>query len=385
MRDPALVAAPSVDPATVRVTFEYVASATVWLLVGTTIWLIASIKLHWPEFLPFAWLSFGRVRPAHTSLVLLGGGSLVLVGLCLYVVSRTSRVPLWSPRLARSALWLWNLTWLRGHRLVASLPPPGAAGRGEWHPGVRLVDRDHRGGRDQAGSRPTPRRSQVGRSAGARQYGPGSTHLIPCSPNLPRRFLRPVARKTGTRCGDPNRTNHLGLAESLQRSACMSRRRIVVAIVVVLGWTALAGAEEAPTPPAATRALSNTPFQLVLPREHLLGDWYGVRTWLYTESGLLGMSGISSDMRWLLASADPSAKLAVDVFVYRIRRELGSLAAALGGLDSIVFIGGIREHSAAIRERVCQDAAWLGIELDAAANARGGPRLTTGRSRVSRG
>ena len=165
----------------------------------------------------------------------------------------------------------------------------------------------------------------------------------------------------------------------------MSRRRIVVAIVVVLGWTALAGAAEAPTPPAATRALSNTPFQLVLPREHLLGDWYGVRTWLYTESGLLGMSGISSDMRWLLASADPSAKLAVDVFVYRIRRELGSLAAALGGLDSIVFTGGIGEHSAAIRERVCQDAAWLGIELDAAANARGGPRLTTGRSRVSRG
>src|SRR2546425_10628634 len=98
MRDPGLVAAPSTDAPTARVTFEYLAWATVWLLVGTTIGLIASIKLHWPEFLPFAWLSFGRVRPAHTNLVLLGWSSLALVGLALYVVSRTSRVPLWSPR-----------------------------------------------------------------------------------------------------------------------------------------------------------------------------------------------------------------------------------------------------------------------------------------------
>ena len=106
MRDPGLVAAPSVDPATVHVTFEYLAWATLWLLVGTSLGLTASIKLHWPEFLPFAGLSFGRVRPAHTSLVLLGWSSLVLVGLSLYVASRTSRVPLWSPRLARIALWL---------------------------------------------------------------------------------------------------------------------------------------------------------------------------------------------------------------------------------------------------------------------------------------
>src|SRR5215475_205179 len=108
LRDPGLGAAPSADPATARITFEYVACATVWLLVGTIIGLIASIKLHLPEFLPFAWLSFGRVRPAHTNLVLFGWSSLVLVGVALYVVARTSRVPLWSPRLARVALWLWN-------------------------------------------------------------------------------------------------------------------------------------------------------------------------------------------------------------------------------------------------------------------------------------
>ena len=99
---------------------------------------------------------------------------------------------------------------------------------------------------------------------------------------------------------------------------------------------------------------------------------------LYNESGLLGVSGISSDMRTLLESSDPRARLAIDLFCYRIRRELGSLAAALGGLDAIVFTGGIGENSVAIRERVCRDAAWLGIAFDAGANAAGGPRISTG-------
>ena len=74
---------------------------------------------------------------------------------------------------------------------------------------------------------------------------------------------------------------------------------------------------------------------------------------------------------------------AIDLFVYRIGRELGSLAAALGGLDAIVFTAGIGEHSRAVRERVCRDAAWLGVELDTAANARGGPRISTPASRVA--
>ena len=101
------------------------------------------------------------------------------------------------------------------------------------------------------------------------------------------------------------------------------------------------------------------------------------------ESGLLGMSGISSDMRTLLESADPRARLAIDVYVYRIRRELGSLAGALGGLDALVFTAGIGENAPAIRERVCRDGAWLGIDLDAAANAAGGPRISAPGSRVS--
>ena len=85
---------------------------------------------------------------------------------------------------------------------------------------------------------------------------------------------------------------------------------------------------------------------------------------LYKESGLLGVSGVSSDMRDLLASADPRARAAVDLFVYRVAREIGSLAAALCGLDALVFTGGIGEHAAAVRKAVCQQAAWLGIELD---------------------
>jgi acetate kinase len=88
-------------------------------------------------------------------------------------------------------------------------------------------------------------------------------------------------------------------------------------------------------------------------------------------------------MRTLEASSDPAAKAAIDLFIYRIGRELGSLAAALGGLDAIVFTAGIGENSRSLRERVCKGAAWLGVELDAEANESGGPRISTAGSRVS--
>jgi acetate kinase len=97
---------------------------------------------------------------------------------------------------------------------------------------------------------------------------------------------------------------------------------------------------------------------------------------LYEESGLLGVSERSGDMRELQASDDPRAKEAVDLFVYRLGRELGSMAAALGGLDGLVFTAGIGENDADVRARVCRDAAWLGIVLDEAANRRGGPRIS---------
>jgi acetate kinase len=134
--------------------------------------------------------------------------------------------------------------------------------------------------------------------------------------------------------------------------------------------------------PMGTRCGAVDPGAILYLMDERKMDARAIERLIYRESGLLGVSGISSDMRTLLASADPSAKLAIDVFVYRIRRELGSLAAALGGLDAIVFTGGIGENAPAIRERVCRDAAWLGMELDAAANARGGPRVSAGHSRV---
>jgi acetate kinase len=104
---------------------------------------------------------------------------------------------------------------------------------------------------------------------------------------------------------------------------------------------------------------------------------------LYQESGLFGVSGISDDMRELLTSSDPHAAEAVDLFVYRIVRELGSLVAALGGLDALVFTGGIGEHSSEIRAQVCRQAAWLGLTLDEAANDAGHPIISKDSSAVS--
>jgi acetate kinase len=101
---------------------------------------------------------------------------------------------------------------------------------------------------------------------------------------------------------------------------------------------------------------------------------------IYHDSGLLGVSGVSSDMRELLSSRDPHAAEAIDLFVYRIGREIGSLAAALGGLDALVFTAGIGENSSDIRARVCHAAQWLGVELDEATNNRGEAKISrTGR------
>ena len=103
---------------------------------------------------------------------------------------------------------------------------------------------------------------------------------------------------------------------------------------------------------------------------------------LYHECGLKGLSGLSNDMRDLLAVDAPAARLAVDYFVYRIIREAGALAAVLGGLDGIVFTAGIGERSAEIRSRVSAGLAWLGLDLDESANSRHGPEITKAGSRV---
>lgn len=104
---------------------------------------------------------------------------------------------------------------------------------------------------------------------------------------------------------------------------------------------------------------------------------------LNKKSGLLGVSGISDDVRELLASDRVEAREALDLFVYRAARELGSLMATLGGLDVLVFTAGIGEHAALLRQRICAASAWTGIEIDAAANARHATRISTERSPVA--
>ena len=147
-------------------------------------------------------------------------------------------------------------------------------------------------------------------------------------------------------------------------------------VASTMGFTAMDGL------PMGTRCGNLDPGVVLYLVDELKMDARAIEKLLYQQSGLLGVSGLSSDMRTLLASDDPRAKFAVELFVYRIGRELGSLAAALGGLDAIVFTAGIGEHAAPIRERVCQSAAWLGVALDPVANVAGGPRISTADSRV---
>ena len=104
---------------------------------------------------------------------------------------------------------------------------------------------------------------------------------------------------------------------------------------------------------------------------------------LYKQSGLLGISGISNDMRDLIGSADPAARLAVDYFVYQAVKHVGALAAVLGGVDALVFTAGIGERSAEIRRRICEGSSWLGLTLDVDANEKHGPRITAAGSRVA--
>ncbi len=163
----------------------------------------------------------------------------------------------------------------------------------------------------------------------------------------------------------------------LGNGASMCAMRDGRSMASTMGFTAVEGL------PMGTRSGSLDPGVLIyLIERHGMGA-RELTNLLYKQSGLLGLSGFSNDMRDLLASAEPGARLAVDYFTYRIARELGSLAAALGGLDALVFTGGIGEHAAAVRERVCALSAWLGIELDPVANASDSRRIDRVGSRTA--
>lgn len=207
----------------------------------------------------------------------------------------------------------------------------------------------------------------------------------------------------------PGRLSHLGLRrhgfhglsyeyvasrmEALEPTT--SRGRVIVAhlgngcslcamrdgrsLATTMGFSTLEGL------PMGTRCGAIDPGVLLYLLDHQSFSVRQLEHLLYHESGLLGLSGVSSDMRRLLEqeSQDSQVAAAIEYFIYRVHREIGSLVAALGGLDCIVFTAGIGENSATVRARICQSAGWLGIQLDPVANQKHGPRISQANSAVS--
>ena len=206
---------------------------------------------------------------------------------------------------------------------------------------------------------------------------------------LPRRYFEEGVRRYGFHGLSyeyiasvlPTMDRHAGdgrtVVAHLGNGSSMCAMRNGRSIATTMSFTALDGLM------MGTRCGAIDPGVLLYLIEHhgITGD--SLQRLLYEQSGLLGVSGISSDMRELLASSDPRAVEALELFVYRIGRELGSLAGALGGLDALVFTGGIGENAVSIRARICRDASWLGLEFDEEANANGGPCISREGSRVS--
>ena len=163
----------------------------------------------------------------------------------------------------------------------------------------------------------------------------------------------------------------------LGNGASMCALRDGASVASTMGFTAVDGLM------MGTRTGSIDPGVLLYLMESKGWDAARLTRLLYKESGLLGVSGISQDMRDLIASEAPEAEEAIALFCYRIARELGSLAAAAGGCDALVFTGGIGEHAPEIRARVGALSAWLGISLDLQANARGAQRIEIAGSPVA--
>ncbi|HAI68877.1 MAG TPA: acetate kinase [Gammaproteobacteria bacterium] len=170
----------------------------------------------------------------------------------------------------------------------------------------------------------------------------------------------------------PNRmiVAHLG------NGASLAALKAGESIATTMSFTALDGL------PMGTRCGAIDPGVLL----HLLNEGMDLKTLsdlLYHQSGLRGVSGISNDMQTLLNSPSQHAAEAIELWVYRIGREIGSLAAALGGLDALVFTAGIGERAAPIRAKVCETATWLGVQIEESANEQHGPKISTQNSQVS--
>jgi acetate kinase len=174
---------------------------------------------------------------------------------------------------------------------------------------------------------------------------------------------------------DPDAAAGRTVVMHLGQGASLCALREGRSIATSMGFSTLAGV------PMATRPGDLDPGILL----YLLGqghDGAAMERLLYRESGWLGVSGLSADMRTLLASEAPAARTAIDLFVHRVVQQIGALAATLGGLDALVFTAGIGENAAPIRAAILARLAWLGVDLDETANAAGYPRLTREGSRA---
>ncbi|NMF90000.1 acetate/propionate family kinase [Aromatoleum petrolei] len=184
-----------------------------------------------------------------------------------------------------------------------------------------------------------------------------------------------VARKLPDVIGE--RANGAVLIAHLGNGASMCAMREGKSVATTMGFTAVEGLM------MGTRTGSLDPGVLLYLMEQKGMNAKALTNLLYKESGLLGVSGISQDMRTLLASDARAAREAVDLFCYRIAREIGSLAAAAGGLDALVFTGGIGEHAAPVRAQVAKLSAWLGVAIDPEANDAHALRIDAPASRVA--
>jgi len=174
-----------------------------------------------------------------------------------------------------------------------------------------------------------------------------------------------------------NRARGRVIVAHLGNGASMCAMKDLRSQASTMGFTAVDGLM------MGTRTGNLDPGVLLYLMDYQKMDAKALTRLLYKESGLLGVSGISQDMRVLLESAAPEAREAIDLFCYRIVREIGSLAAALGGLDALVFTGGIGEHGAPLRKQVCDQLGWLGLSLDAEANATNAPIISDAGSKTS--
>ena len=173
------------------------------------------------------------------------------------------------------------------------------------------------------------------------------------------------------------RANGRVIVAHLGNGASMCGMKDLKSQASTMGFTALDGLM------MGTRTGNLDPGVLLYLMDYQKMDSKALTRLLYKESGLLGVSGISQDMRVLLESKAPEAREAIDLFCYRIVREIGSLAAALGGLDALVFTGGIGEHGAPVREQVCAGLGWMGLTLNPVANAANATTISASDSRIA--